>query len=255
MIAVTIFAMAMGFSELMQDTVCTVADNFTGIIIAVLYLGKKSVGVFVSSALSVSLFTFAHFASLPASLCIFGAAVFYTLIYCLTGNLVYTIAAHALNNLFGTSASPLIEDFISAETTAELVHPYLFVVIAGMIISAFSMIIILKKLKVRCRIQEKHYKILVGSDILNFSETAGDFLVKLRMDSTFSTDDYEKIKSFLSDKVYEWKKAGSVPVEYVVDIVFLIDQLAGGSRFFDDETALKVEDACLEIEDIINNLI
>ena len=90
---------------------------------------------------------------------------------------------------------------------------------------------------------------------MNFSETAGDFLVKLRMDSTFSTDDYEKIKSFLSDKVYEWKKAGSVPVEYVVDIVFLIDQLAGGSRFFDDQTALKVEDACLEIEDIVNSLI
>ena len=46
-----------------------------------------------------------------------------------------------------------------------------------------------------------------------------------------------------------------MPIEYVVDIVSLIDQLAGGSRFFDDETTLEVEDACLEIEDIINNLI
>lgn len=224
LIAVTIFAMAMGFSEVMQDTVCTVAGNFTGIIIAVLYLGKKelkakeafrmpdisfllsvlifqfcwlifsnqfffvifsdesesyemsllaeigtftlvpiaeeiifrygminlgkkSVGVFVSSALSALLFTLVHFASLPASFCIFGAAVFYTLIYCLTGNLVYTIVAHALNNLFGTSASPLIEDFTSTETTAELVNPYFFIVIAGMIISAFSMIIRFKKIK------------------------------------------------------------------------------------------------------------
>ena len=147
LIAVTIFAMAMGFSEVMQDTVCTVVGNFTGIIIAVLYLGKKSVGVLVSSALSVLLFTFAHFASLPASLYIFGAAVFYTLIYCLTGNLVYTIAAHALNNLFGTLASPLIEDFTSTETPAELVNPYFFVVIVGMIISALSMIIRFKKIK------------------------------------------------------------------------------------------------------------
>ena len=90
---------------------------------------------------------------------------------------------------------------------------------------------------------------------MNFSETVENFLVQLRMDSTFNTDNYAKIKSLLLDKVYEWKTTGSVPVEYVVEIVFLIDQLAGGSRFFDDETALKVEDACLEIEDIINNLI
>lgn len=90
---------------------------------------------------------------------------------------------------------------------------------------------------------------------MNFSETVENFLVQLRMDNTFNTDNYAKIKSFLLDKVYEWKTAGSVPVEYVVEIVFLIDQLAGGSRFFDEETAIKVEDACLEIEDIINNLI
>ena len=57
------------------------------------------------------------------------------------------------------------------------------------------------------------------------------------------------------DKVAEWKSAGSVPVKDVLDIVFLIDQLAGGSRFFDEETTIKVEDACLEIEDVIENLI
>lgn len=90
---------------------------------------------------------------------------------------------------------------------------------------------------------------------MNFSETVENFLVQLRMDNTFNTDNYAKIKSFLLDKVYEWKTTGSVPIEYVVEIVFLIDQLAGGSRFFDEETAIKVEDACLEIEDIINNLI
>lgn len=92
-------------------------------------------------------------------------------------------------------------------------------------------------------------------DILNLSELSDNFLIKLRNDNTFSTDDYEKIKSVLINNVAEWKLKGSVPVKNVVDIVFLIDQLAGGSRFFDDETALKVEDACLEIEDIINNLI
>ncbi len=90
---------------------------------------------------------------------------------------------------------------------------------------------------------------------MDLSRYVENFLLKLRMDDIFSTDDYEKIKSFLLNKVYEWKTVGSVPVEYVIEIVFLIDQLAGGSRFFDDETIIKVEDACIEIEDIINNLI
>lgn len=90
---------------------------------------------------------------------------------------------------------------------------------------------------------------------MNFSKTVENFLIKLRMDDAFSNEDYEKIKFFLSNKILEWKTAGIVPIEYVVDIVSLIDQLAGGSRFFDDETTLEVEDACLEIEDIINNLI
>lgn len=82
-----------------------------------------------------------------------------------------------------------------------------------------------------------------------------NFLLKLRMDNTFSTDDYEKVKSVLINNVAVWKSKGSVPVRDVVDIVFLVDQLAGGSRFFDEETTIKVEDACIEIEDIINGLI
>ena len=37
-------------------------------------------------------------------------------------------------------------------------------------------------------------------------------------------------------------------------LMSLIDQLAGGSRFFDEQTAVKVEAACSEIEEIINRL-
>lgn len=224
LIAVIIFAMALGFSEVNAETIYTVAGAVIEIIIAVLYLnkkelkvkeafripdisllllvlifqfcwlifstqfffaifsdeseshetsllteigtftlvpiaeeiicrygminlGRKSAGIFVSSAVSVLLFTFLHFSSLPVLLCVFGAAIFYTVIYCLTGNLVYTIAAHALNNFFATLASPLIEDFVSADTPAELVNPYFFVAVVGMIISALSMIIRFKKIK------------------------------------------------------------------------------------------------------------
>ena len=34
----------------------------------------------------------------------------------------------------------------------------------------------------------------------------------------------------------------------------LVEQLVGGSRFFDEETAIKVEDASIEIMEIINEL-
>ncbi|MDE6671958.1 MAG: hypothetical protein K2K16_07150 [Ruminococcus sp.] len=90
---------------------------------------------------------------------------------------------------------------------------------------------------------------------MELSKLTDNFLIKLRTENTFSTADYEKLKSVLIDKVAEWKSAGSVPVKDVLDIVFLIDHLAGGSRFFDEETTIKVEDACLEIENIIENLI
>ena len=90
---------------------------------------------------------------------------------------------------------------------------------------------------------------------MKLSKLTDNFLIKLRTENTFSTADYEKVKSALINNVAEWKSAGSVPVKDVLDIVFLIDQLAGGSRFFDEETTIKVEDACLEIENIIENLI
>ena len=81
------------------------------------------------------------------------------------------------------------------------------------------------------------------------------FLVKLRCNNEFNIDDYEKIKELLKLSINKWKENGNVPIDEVVAIMSLVDQLARGSRFFDDETALKVEDACIEIEDIINNLI
>lgn len=90
---------------------------------------------------------------------------------------------------------------------------------------------------------------------MDFSETLNNFLITLRNENTFSNDDYQKIKSYLIRNVVVWKSRGSVPAERVVEIVFLVDQLAGGSRFFDEETSIKVENACIEIEDIINNLI
>ena len=90
---------------------------------------------------------------------------------------------------------------------------------------------------------------------MDLSGLTEKFLIKLRTENFFDTADYEELKSALINHVAEWKAIGSVPVRDVVEIVFLIDQLAGGSRFFDEETTIKVEDACIEIEEIINGLI
>jgi len=51
------------------------------------------------------------------------------------------------------------------------------------------------------------------------------------------------------------EKNGSVPLDDMAALIRLIDQLAVGSQFYDEETAVKSEDDYAEIEDIINNLI
>ena len=81
------------------------------------------------------------------------------------------------------------------------------------------------------------------------------FVVKLRCENEFDADDYNEIKELLKIKVIEWKNTGYVPNDEVVAIMSLVDQLVGGSRFFDEETIIKMEDASLEIQDIVTDLI
>lgn len=47
---------------------------------------------------------------------------------------------------------------------------------------------------------------------------------------------------------------GFIPVTDAVSIFNLIDDLSGGSRFWSEEVELRVEDAVLEIQDIMNTL-
>ncbi|MBQ3565573.1 MAG: hypothetical protein IJA12_00175 [Oscillospiraceae bacterium] len=92
----------------------------------------------------------------------------------------------------------------------------------------------------------------VLSDLIN---NENGFLVKLRCESKFDMDDYNEIKKLLISNSIEWKNSGCVPVEDVVAIMSVIEQLAGGSHFFNEDTSLKVEDACIEISGIVNDLI
>ena len=63
-----------------------------------------------------------------------------------------------------------------------------------------------------------------------------------------------KIKNYLNEKETEWKEAGAIPISDAVALFNLIDQLAGGSRFWSEATELRVEDALAELQEIICSL-
>ena len=81
------------------------------------------------------------------------------------------------------------------------------------------------------------------------------FDVKLYCDNYFDDEEYALIKQTLIQNSKLWKEAGNVPIKEVVALMGLVDQLAGGNRFHDEKTAVKVEDACIEIQEIITDLL
>ena len=89
------------------------------------------------------------------------------------------------------------------------------------------------------------------SDLINAEDS---FLVRLRCENTFDEAKYLEIKNHILIETEKWKTQGFVLNCDVEALIGLIDQLARGSNFFNEETAIKVEDACMEIEEIISCL-
>ena len=89
------------------------------------------------------------------------------------------------------------------------------------------------------------------SDLIN---AENGFLVRLRCENTFDEAKYLNIKNQILTETPKWRTQGFVLNCDVEALVGLIDQLAGGSSFFNEETAIRVEDACMEIEEIISCL-
>ena len=92
---------------------------------------------------------------------------------------------------------------------------------------------------------------------MNFSDIVqgeSGFLVELRCNNVFHEQLLEKIKNYLNGKETEWKEAGAIPISDAVALFNLIDQLAGGSRFWSEATELRVEDALAELQEIICSL-
>lgn len=80
------------------------------------------------------------------------------------------------------------------------------------------------------------------------------FIVTLRCDNKFDEEKYNDIKKMLKMIILTCKQEGQISTKSMLAIVELVDCLVGGSRFFDDKEAIKVEDASIEVKDIINEL-
>ena len=85
-------------------------------------------------------------------------------------------------------------------------------------------------------------------------EGENGLLVELRCKSFFDEQIFEDIKNYLNEHLPEWKASGFMPVADAVAIFNLIDELSGGSRFWSEEVEIRVEDAVLDIQEIISTL-
>ena len=92
---------------------------------------------------------------------------------------------------------------------------------------------------------------------MNFSDIVqgeDGFLVELRCNNTFQVQLFGKIKAYLLENQPAWKAAGAIPIPDAVAMFNLIDQLAGGNRYWSEETRRQAEDALFEIQEIIDSL-
>lgn len=90
------------------------------------------------------------------------------------------------------------------------------------------------------------------SKLYNYITDENGLMIKLRMDNEFDINDYLNIKNSLLTAIPEWKNTGCVSIEDFSAMLDLIQFLAGGSQFWNMETATKAEDAEIELMDIIH---
>ncbi len=92
---------------------------------------------------------------------------------------------------------------------------------------------------------DKFYELIVGNDGL---------ILTLRCDNRFDEEKYVEIKNILKILVSDWKEKKEISKKAFLAIVELTECLVGGSRFLSEDKAIRVEDASIEIKDIINTL-
>lgn len=79
-------------------------------------------------------------------------------------------------------------------------------------------------------------------------------LVEIRMDLIFNEKKYKRIVELLNSLIGEWRKVDAIPKKAMLAIVDLMTYLVGNNRFLSEEESLKVEDASIEIYDMLMTL-
>lgn len=79
-------------------------------------------------------------------------------------------------------------------------------------------------------------------------------VIKLRGENRFDEKKYSDIKKMICNLVSQWKQQQTIPKKAMLAIIELLECLVGGSRFLSEDEAIKVEDASIEIKDILNEL-
>ena len=92
---------------------------------------------------------------------------------------------------------------------------------------------------------DKFYELIVGEN---------GFILTMRCDNRFDEEKYVEIKNILKILVSDWKEKKEISKKAFLAIVELMECLVGGSRFLSEDEAIRVEDASIEIKDIINAL-
>lgn len=87
-----------------------------------------------------------------------------------------------------------------------------------------------------------------------FGNNVMEFMVTLRSRNTFNDILYDEIYSGLEILVEDWKSKEDIPKQAFISCIYLIDFLAGGSRFYSEEVAEKAEDACNAVNELLEQL-
>lgn len=107
-------------------------------------LGKKFTNLYMASGISIVLFTIAHIGDTATMISTFGAATLFAYIYTKTGNLIYVISAHMLNNMIAVARGyfKAMDNIFTVTSYQELLNP--FFVCSIIFIGVFGILLIKK---------------------------------------------------------------------------------------------------------------
>ena len=100
----------------------------------------------------------------------------------------------------------------------------------------------------------RFWKIIMIEELFEMITGEHGLVVTLRCENRFDEKKYLDIKEMICDLVSDWKQQQTIPKKAMLGIIELLECLVGGSRFLSENEAIKVEDASIEIKDILNEL-